>query len=61
MLRISRWTEKSGSYRTVQRFFAPDLPCMTISNELELVSKLRKDNLLYEFFRKLPAKAKQVS
>lgn len=29
---------------------------MTLSNELELVSKLRKDNLLYEFFRKLPAK-----
>jgi len=26
MLSISRWTEKGGSYRTVQRFFATDLP-----------------------------------
>jgi len=26
MLGISRWTEKGGSYRTVQRFFATDLP-----------------------------------
>jgi len=26
MLSISRWTEKGGSYRTVQRFFATKLP-----------------------------------
>jgi len=26
MLSISRWTGKGGSYRTVQRFFATDLP-----------------------------------
>ena len=26
MLGISRWTEKGGSYRTVQRFFAKELP-----------------------------------
>ena len=26
MLSISRWTEKGGSYRTMQRFFATDLP-----------------------------------
>jgi len=26
MLSISRWTEKGGSYRTVQRFFATYLP-----------------------------------
>lgn len=26
MLGISRWTEKGGSYRTVQRFFATTLP-----------------------------------
>ncbi len=26
MLSISRWTEKGGSYRTIQRFFAADLP-----------------------------------
>jgi len=26
MLSISRWTEKGGSYRTIQRFFATDLP-----------------------------------
>ena len=26
MLGISRWTDKGGSYRTVQRFFATDLP-----------------------------------
>ncbi len=26
MLSISRWTEKGGSYRTVQRFFATALP-----------------------------------
>jgi len=26
MLSISRWTTKGGSYRTVQRFFATDLP-----------------------------------
>jgi len=26
MLAISRWTEKGGSYRTVQRFFATELP-----------------------------------
>lgn len=25
MLGISRWTEKGGSYRTIQRFFATDL------------------------------------
>ena len=26
MLSISRWTERGGSYRTIQRFFATDLP-----------------------------------
>jgi len=26
MLSISRWTEKGGSYRTVQRFFSKDIP-----------------------------------
>lgn len=26
MLGISRWSERGGSYRTVQRFFATDLP-----------------------------------
>ncbi len=26
MLGISRWTEKGGSYRTIQRFFATSLP-----------------------------------
>ena len=26
MLGISRWTEKGGSYRTIQRFFATTLP-----------------------------------
>ena len=26
MLSISRWTTKGGSYRSVQRFFATDLP-----------------------------------
>ncbi len=26
MLSISRWTSKGGSYRTVQRFFATELP-----------------------------------
>ncbi len=26
MLGISRWTEKSGGYRTIQRFFATTLP-----------------------------------
>jgi len=26
MLSISRWTGKGGSYRTIQRFFAADLP-----------------------------------
>ena len=31
MLGISRWTEKGGSYRTVQRFFAKTLPWATLS------------------------------
>ncbi len=26
MLSLSRWTEKGGSYRTMQRFFAAKLP-----------------------------------
>jgi len=30
MLGISRWTEKGGSYRTVQRFFATDLPWLEL-------------------------------
>lgn len=29
-LSISRWTEKGGSYRTVQRFFAAQLPWASI-------------------------------
>jgi putative transposase len=31
MLGISRWTEKGGSYRTVQRFFAKTLPWASMS------------------------------
>ncbi len=30
MLSISRWTEKGGSYRTVQRFFATDVPWLKL-------------------------------
>ncbi len=30
MLGISRWTEKGGSYRTIQRFFASTVPWETI-------------------------------
>ena len=30
MLGISRWTEKGGSYRTVQRFFHTALPWTTL-------------------------------
>jgi amino acid transporter len=30
MLGISRWTEKGGSYRTVQRFFHTGLPWVTL-------------------------------
>lgn len=31
MLGISRWTEKGGSYRTIQRFFAKTLPWASLS------------------------------
>lgn len=31
MLGISRWTEKGGSYRTIQRFFTKSLPWATMS------------------------------
>jgi hypothetical protein len=30
MLGISRWTEKGGSYRTVQRFFATNVPWLEL-------------------------------
>jgi len=30
MLSISRWTTQGGSYRTVQRFFATDLPWLEL-------------------------------
>jgi len=30
MLSISRWTEKGGSYRTIQRFFATELPWLEL-------------------------------
>nr|WP_287413417.1 transposase [Pseudodesulfovibrio sp.] len=31
MLNISRWTEKGGSYRTVQRFFSKDIPWCSLN------------------------------
>ena len=31
MLGISRWTEKGGSYRTIQRFFGKTLPWLQMS------------------------------
>ena len=31
MLNISRWTEKGGSYRTVQRFFSRDIPWCSLN------------------------------
>jgi len=40
MLSISRWTDKGGSYRTVQRFFAADLPW------IELLVKFFETHLL---------------
>jgi len=30
MLSISRWTDNGGSYRTIQRFFATDLPWLEL-------------------------------
>lgn len=30
MRSISRWTEKGGSYRTIQRFFATDMPWLEL-------------------------------
>jgi putative transposase len=30
MLGLSRWTEKGGSYRTIQRFFSESLPWKAI-------------------------------
>ena len=30
MLSLSRWTEKGGSYRTVQRFFATNFPWLEL-------------------------------
>ena len=31
MLSISRWTDKGGSYRTVQRFFSKDIPWCSLN------------------------------
>ncbi len=35
MLRISRWTEKGGSYRTLQRFLATNLKRDTFNFKVE--------------------------
>ena len=31
MLGMSRWSEKGGSYRTIQRFFSKQIPWLTLN------------------------------
>jgi hypothetical protein len=52
MLGLSRWIEKGGSYRTIQRFYDTILLCafMVRQANLHLISKMRSDAALYPAF-----------
>jgi len=45
MLNISRWTEKGGSYRTIQRFFSKSLPWVQMSWLFFETHLYRKDDV----------------